>query len=114
MDQGDQQVQLCDLSEVGEAGKEVRIENENGVQWLMLFQRDGRLTAWRNVCPHQGRSLNFAPGKFLFSDKGYLVCSHHGASFDLESGCCIEGPCKGAFLTAVAVHTDGKAVFFRK
>ena len=97
---------LCHLSEVGALGKEIRIEGDTGPQWLMLFRRNGTLTAWRNVCPHQGRALNWAPDKFLFSDDGLLVCSHHGASFELQDGHCIDGPCKGARLTAVAIRIE--------
>lgn len=114
MDHSKNKAPLCRLSDIGETGKEVRIESVNGMEWLMLFIRDGKLTAWRNVCPHQGRSLNFAPDKFLFSGTGHLVCCHHGASFDLEDGSCIEGPCKGAMLSSVEVTTDGDEVFLSK
>lgn len=110
MDQSNNKAFLCRVSEIGETGKEVRLKSDEGMQWLMLFVRDGALTAWRNVCPHQGRSLNFAPDKFLFSDRGYLVCCHHGASFDLSSGTCVDGPCKGAMLTPIDVEIDGDEI----
>lgn len=110
MDQSENNTPLCKLSDIGESGREVRVQGADGMQWLMLFLRDGELTAWRNVCPHQGRSLNFAPDKFLFSDKGHLVCCHHGASFDLSDGSCIEGPCKGALLTPVEVTINSGEV----
>lgn len=100
---------LCALADIGESGKEVRIDGEGGPQWLMLFHREGELTAWRNVCPHQGRALNWAPGQFLFTDTGLLVCTHHGASFSLPAGECVSGPCQGAKLTAVPVTVkDGR------
>ena len=114
MVQDDNTTPLCRLSEIGESGKEVRMTSDSGVQWLMLFVRGGKLSAWRNVCPHQGRSLNFAPDKFLFSDQGNLVCCHHGASFDLADGRCIEGPCKGASLTSVEVRCEGDEIFLSK
>lgn len=109
--QNDQPAALCKLSDIGDAGKEVRINLDNRVQWLMLFHRDGNLTAWRNACPHQGRALNWAPDKFLFSDDGLLVCCHHGATFDLSDGRCTDGPCKGSALTSVAVSTRDDEVF---
>lgn len=56
-----------------------------------------------NVCPHQGRSLDFAPGEFLFTASGLLVCPHHGACFDPLTGACTDGPCKGGALTPVAL-----------
>ena len=102
---------LCAVSDVGEHGREICIETETGPQWLMVFFRHGRLTAWRNVCPHQGRALNWAPDEFLFSPDGLLVCSHHGASFELGEGQCVAGPCKGDWLTRVEVQVEDGWVY---
>ena len=63
------------------------------------------LQAWLNCCPHQGRRLDYVPGKFLIH-KGQLVCAAHGASFDLGEGLCVGGPCRGEHLTKVAVAED--------
>ena len=68
----------------------------------------GEVRAWLNVCPHAGRRLDWAPGKFLLSKEGMLVCAAHGASFDLASGDCVAGPCRGERLREVPVHcVDG-------
>ena len=67
------------------------------------------LQAWVNVCPHQGRRLDYAPGKFLI-DKGRLVCASHGATFQLEDGLCVGGPCRGEHLTSVLVTEDAEGV----
>ena len=51
----------------------------------LVLHRDGdSVRAWLNVCPHAGRRLDWAPGQFLKSKQGQLVCAAHGASF--ESG----------------------------
>jgi len=68
---------------------------------LLYFGPDG-YRAWLNVCPHAGRRLDFAPGRFL-RDQGRLVCAAHGASFELDRGQCVAGPCRGAHLRALAV-----------
>ena len=60
--------------------------------------------AWFNVCPHAGRRLDWAPGRFLVSGDGLLVCAAHGASFELARGECVAGPCRGESLRAVAVE----------
>ena len=60
------------------------------------------LQAWLNCCPHQGRRLDYVPGKFLIH-KGQLVCAAHGATFDLSEGLCVGGPCRGEHLTPIAV-----------
>ena len=76
----------------------------------LLLYRDvtGDVRAWLNVCPHAGRRFDWAPGKFLRSKDGQLVCAAHGASFDLANGECTAGPCRGERLRDVAVHcVDG-------
>ena len=78
----------------------------------LIVHRDGHaVRAWLNVCPHAGRRLDWAPGKFLKSKEGYLVCAAHGASFELGRGDCVAGPCRGDSLRAVAVEVrDGQVV----
>jgi nitrite reductase/ring-hydroxylating ferredoxin subunit len=58
--------------------------------------------AWLNCCPHAGRRVDWAPGRFLLSKAGHLVCAAHGASFDGD-GLCVLGPCRGQSLRAVPV-----------
>lgn len=76
----------------------------------LILHRDseGGVRAWLNVCPHAGRRLDSAPGQFLRSKDGLLVCAVHGASFELQRGECVAGPCRGEALREVAVHcVDG-------
>lgn len=78
-------------------------------QSLIVYRDGGEVRAWINVCPHAGRRLDWAPGQFLRSREGLLVCAVHGASFRLEDGLCVGGPCAGQSLPAVAVEVvDGQ------
>jgi nitrite reductase/ring-hydroxylating ferredoxin subunit len=81
----------------------------------LILHRDGAaVRAWLNVCPHAGRRLDWAPGKFLKSKDGLLVCAVHGASFELQGGQCVAGPCRGDCLRAVAVEVrDGDVILAR-
>src|SRR5690554_5219095 len=72
---------------------------------------DGAVRAWLNVCPHAGRRLDWAPGQFLASKEGLLVCAVHGASFETAGGVCEAGPCRGEALRAVAVEIRDGAVW---
>ena len=76
----------------------------DGTQALILYRAGSRVKAWCNVCPHAGRRLDWAPGQFLRSRDGRLVCAVHGATFDPASGECTAGPCRGQALLAVAVE----------
>ena len=98
--------QLCRVSEIGEHGKEIALAGEPGPVWIMLFRRADEVRAFLNVCPHQGRSLNLSPDRFLFTPEGWLMCPHHGACFDLADGSCVDGPCRGAALRAVGVKIE--------
>ena len=78
---------------------------------LILYRDGQQVRAWLNVCPHAGRRLDWAPGKFLKSREGHLVCAVHGATFELVNGNCIAGPCRGDALRSVAVEVrDGQVV----
>ncbi len=77
----------------------------------LILHRDGmRVCAWINNCPHAHRRLDWAPGKFLKSKEGLLVCAVHGASFELTQGACVAGPCRGEHLREVAVEVRDGAV----
>lgn len=67
---------------------------------LIVLRCNGQVQVYLNVCPHAGRPLNWAPGRFLYAH-GQLVCAAHGASFRPEDGYCIGGPCRGESLRRV-------------
>ena len=93
-------IELAGWPPEGLSETEVVLDGE--LQSLVLLRQGESLKAWLNICPHAGRRLDWAPGKFLV-DKGKLVCAAHGASFELQQGECVAGPCRGASLTAVRV-----------
>jgi len=98
------------LPKSGIVALEVDIAGEN----VSIFVDCDRspLQAWRNCCPHQGRRLDYAPGLFLL-DRGQLVCAAHGATFRLDDGLCVGGPCRGEHLARVEVLAgeDGQLRF---
>ncbi len=83
---------------------EVEAELDGSAESLILHRDGDRVRAWLNICPHAGRRLDWAPGKFLQSKDGLLVCAAHGASFELREGACVAGPCRGDALRMVAVE----------
>lgn len=84
---------------------EVDMDVDGAPESVVLLRRGAEVAAFLNVCPHAGRRLDFAPGRFLF-DQGRLVCAAHGASFEALSGLCVGGPCRGQSLRAVPVAVD--------
>jgi len=56
-----------------------------------------------NSCPHEGVWLNIGSGQFFTPDRAFLKCGRHGATFEIESGLCIGGPCTGKSLPPIAL-----------
>lgn len=103
---------VCALGELPEGILcQYQAELPEGPTDLIVFRQGDQIRAWKNICPHQGRSLNWAPGRFLHDEQGHLVCAAHGAVFELERGDCVSGPCRGAALTRVEIRVTDCAVY---
>lgn len=64
--------------------------------------------AYQNHCAHLGHQLNWQPDNFLTRDNAAIVCASHGALYDIASGLCFAGPCKGKALRILDVSVrDG-------
>jgi nitrite reductase/ring-hydroxylating ferredoxin subunit len=100
-------IHRSELPSVGIVAVNAVIDGEH--ESIILNCTETGLLAWLNVCPHQGRRLDYAPGKFLI-DKGRLVCSAHGAIFRLEDGHCVAGPCRGSALREIPVRVSQDGV----
>lgn len=114
---------LCALEEIADGGLHAlelkaadaaidatAVDCAQAVDGLIAHRCGDEVRLWRNVCPHAGRRLDWAPGRFL-RDEQNLVCSHHGAVFELGEGHCISGPCRGQSLTAVSCSVRDGAVW---
>ncbi|HET9763536.1 MAG TPA: Rieske 2Fe-2S domain-containing protein [Casimicrobiaceae bacterium] len=71
----------------------------------------GVVHAYVNECRHQSTELDWNPGEFFDTDRIYLVCATHGALYQPDSGVCVDGPCRGARLTPVAVRERDGAIY---
>jgi nitrite reductase/ring-hydroxylating ferredoxin subunit len=86
---------------------------DGNAESLIVHRQGDAVRAWFNVCPHAGRRLDWAPGQFLLSKDGHLVCAVHGATFALPEGACIAGPCRGEQLREVPVVVREGALYLR-
>jgi nitrite reductase/ring-hydroxylating ferredoxin subunit len=99
---------LCRLDDIPDGGAiALDAALASGVENLIALRRGAQVHVFFNVCPHAGRQLDYAPGKFLLKDD-FLICAVHGATFNKADGLCIAGPCRGQHLRAVDVRViDG-------
>ncbi|AOY61953.1 Rieske (2Fe-2S) protein [Xanthomonas citri pv. glycines] len=104
-------VPLVAVAQIPDAGVlEVEAVWGGSAESLVLYRDGEQVRAWLNVCPHAGRRLDWAPGQFLKTADGHLVCAAHGAAFELWAGECISGPCRGQSLVAVPVRIEAGQV----
>jgi nitrite reductase/ring-hydroxylating ferredoxin subunit len=98
---------LCRFDDIPDGGAiSVDVESATGGFSLVLTRLGTTVHAFHNECPHAGRRLDWAPGKFLM-EAGMLICAAHGAAFLRDSGACIGGPCRGQGLRSVPVVVEG-------
>ncbi|WP_244608660.1 Rieske (2Fe-2S) protein [Bradyrhizobium sp. SRL28] len=72
--------------------------------WSIVVVRWGkRVFGYLNKCPHNRVNLDWERNQFLDPKGIRLMCSKHGSTFELGTGRCVDGPCKGSGLTPVAL-----------
>jgi len=98
---------LCALDAIADGTAVIRdaiVEGEYAE--LILVRRGGKVWAYRNRCPHFSVGLDAQPGVIHTYGGEVMMCAHHSAMFRFEDGLCIDGPCQGHRLDAVAVQID--------
>lgn len=76
---------------------------------IIVTRRGSEVFAFENVCPHAGNRFDEMYGSVIVEKKRFVLCPHHGASFDLATGACLGGPSEDA-LTPVAIVVEGGEV----
>jgi nitrite reductase/ring-hydroxylating ferredoxin subunit len=85
------------LAKITDDGREVPF-------WIIIIRWGKQVFGYVNRCPHDGVNLDWERNSFLDSNGIRLQCGKHGALFELGTGMCIDGPCKGRALTPVALQ----------
>ena len=103
---------LCRLDEIPEVGaKGFALPRGDCWQELFVVRAHGRIYGYVNSCPHMGTPLEFLPDRFLTRDGTEILCSTHGARFEIATGKCVAGPCRGESLARAPVAVqDGLVI----
>lgn len=102
---------LCTIKDLDATGA-IGIERNSPPFEIVVVGSKQKLQGYVNSCPHMGTPLEMSPGKFLDETKTQLICSTHGARFNVNNGICTFGPCKGQALQTVKLHIFGENVYF--
>jgi nitrite reductase/ring-hydroxylating ferredoxin subunit len=102
---------LCRLDEIAEGGaKALEVIIDGQPQALVAVRRGEHAWLYRNCCPHFSVPLDYTPGEFCTYRSQIIMCAHHSAMFRFEDGLCVDGPCAGARLEAMACRVEGGAL----
>lgn len=101
---------ICDSAALRDGGPGVRFDLKRSGYNASAFavRHAGNVYAYLNRCAHRFVELDWEAGRFFDASRQYLVCATHGALYEPETGYCIAGPCRGAWLCRVPVReADG-------
>jgi len=103
---------LCRLDDIPEGGaKGLSVAEPDGPGDIFLVKADGRVYGYVNSCPHIGTPLEFLPDRFLTRDGRQILCSTHGARFEIATGLCVAGPCRGRSLRPLPLKVEDGQIF---
>lgn len=108
-------IKLCSLEQIEDGGARGFDPFQQGRNELFVVRRAEQVFAWRNACPHpgyQGASLLWRKHAYLSADKRQIVCSGHGAQFDIATGACLFGPCSGTALQKQIVQIEEQSLLY--
>lgn len=71
---------------------------------VIVTRINGSVYCYVNACPHQYLPLNYRSDSIISSDGHRLLCSAHGAAFDIKTGNCLAGAFDN--LDAIPVFED--------
>jgi nitrite reductase/ring-hydroxylating ferredoxin subunit len=96
---------ICRFNELTDPGSRAFVIGSG--DWPLkgfVVRKGDEVFAYVNRCPHAGHPLNWQPHQFLTPDRTQLLCTSHGARFEIVTGYCVAGPCTGRELQALRVQ----------
>ena len=103
--------EIARISELPNHGGKDILYTDGDFQTRIFVQKQGdTIEVFENSCPHAGTPLNMFGDRFLDMNGQHIICRTHGAVFDIASGKCLRGPCKGEFLRKIAIRIDGDSI----
>jgi nitrite reductase/ring-hydroxylating ferredoxin subunit len=70
---------------------------------IVVIRWGRQVFGYLNRCPHDGVNLDWERNQFLDPNGVRLMCGKHGGLFEIGTGLCVEGPCKGKSLEPVTL-----------
>ena len=94
---------LCRLDALPDGGARGFDPGQTGQDTLLVVRQGKAVYAYLDACPHQGGApMAWRKDAYLNRSGNRIVCSAHGAQFDIATGVCTLGACLGQSLTAAS------------
>ena len=106
----DEWVALCALDDIPFDSSRGFDLSDSGRDDLFIVRSGAGLFAYRNYCPHQGATMPWRRHAYLNAARNRIVCSAHGAEFDIQTGQGTSGAALGLCLNGVAVRVSNDEV----
>lgn len=104
-------LRLCHVDDLREGSARGFGAERAGRDRMFLVKHKEHLYAYLNDCPHvPGSPMAWRRDEYLSGDASRIVCSGHGAQFDIASGRCTLGPCLGQSLAPVDLEVDDRGL----
>lgn len=104
-------VPLCLLSDLTDPGaRGLVLELRAGMFHGFVVRKGDQVFGYVDRCPHAGLPLVQELDQYLTRTGDYLMCSWHGALFEIKDGLCVGGPCAGRSLMPWPVKVEGGMV----
>lgn len=101
---------LCSLDDIADGAARGFDPGQSGADTVLAVRRGGQMHVYLNRCPHNNSPMEYMRHRFLSQDGSQIMCYAHGARFDIASGVCTDGPCKGESLTGIPARVEQGAV----
>lgn len=79
------------------------VKTDKGAFPMLIVRAGDDLRAYVNACPHQYLPLDYRGDQLLTGDGTKLMCTAHGARFDILTGEAVDGAACGLDPVPVAV-----------
>ena len=76
-----------------------------------VVRKGDAVYGYQNFCVHVGHPLNWSPDRFLTKDRSAIICASHGAVYEIDTGLCVAGPCRGKSLRQVDAEVRDGIVY---
>src|SRR3954465_15526385 len=102
---------ICRLDDIEDGSARGFVLEGNPPLEIFVVRSGDSVHAYVNSCPHIGTPLDFLPDRFLTAARTEILCSTHGARFQLMTGMCTPRTCRGKRLARVSAVVENGAIF---